>query len=69
MDVNAQPHLSPSATLPLARKFPQLTKEDASLASETVWSFGEKEKYVAADGNEPRIVICSFLGNSAASDF
>lgn len=40
-----------SATLPLTRKFPQLTKEDARLASETVWSFGEKEKYVAADGN------------------
>jgi len=40
-----------STTFPLARKFPQLTKEDTRLASETVWSFGEKEKYIAADGN------------------
>jgi len=45
-----------SATLPLARKFPQLTKEDARLASETVWSFGEKEKYIALVGIDPWII-------------
>jgi hypothetical protein len=45
-----------SATLPLTRKFPQLTKEDTRLASETVWSFGEKEKVLPMMGIEPWII-------------